>query len=240
MTMFDRFAAVAVCASAVGVEAQTIQINKENRTLAVTATDTASAMADVAVVHVGFQAFGADEQGAYAAGSARSNAIVDALRRAGVEKDEIESENQQLSPLGEYELRNQPPALKGMRFQLVQSWTVRTRPDDAAKTLDVAVKAGANQSGSIDWQMRDASLLESQAASKALAHAQSIAAAMAEGLHTHVGALLYASNQAQEQRPMPIVMARAMSAAPAPAPPLAISPRKVERSATVYAVFGLE
>ncbi len=239
MIKFVRSIAVSICAGALAAGAQTIQINKENRTLAVTATDTASAVADLAVVHVGFQAYGADEQGAYAAGSQRSNAIVDALRKTGLAKDDIESENQQLSPLGEYELRNQPPALKGMRFQLTQGWTVRTRPDDAAKTLDVAVKAGANQSGSIDWQMKDASLLESQAASKALAHAQSIAAAMAEGLHTHVGALLYASNQAQEQR-APVPMMRAMAAAPAAAPPLAINPRKVERSATVYAVFGVE
>ncbi len=243
-----RFAAmmaigVGTAAMAAGalMGAQTIQINKDNRTLAVTATDTASAMADLAVVHVGFQAYGADEQGAYAAGSQRSNAIVDALRKAGVAKDDIESENQQLSPLGEYELRNQPPALKGIRFQLTQSWTVRTGPDDAAKTLDVAVKAGANQSGSIDWQMKDASLLEAAAASKALAHAQSIAAAMAEGLHTHVGALLYASNQAQEQRgPMPVMRAMAAAAPAATPPPLAISARKVERSATVYAVFGVE
>ena len=220
---------------------QTIQINKDNRTLAVTATDSASAFADVAVVHVGFEAYGTDEQSAYAAGSQRSNAVLDALTRADVPKDRIESENQQLAPLSEYELRNQPAALKGMRFRLTQSWTVRTKPDDAAKLLDLAVKAGANQSGSIDWELADPSTLEAQAAAKALSHAQSIAARMAEGLHTHVGALLYASNQAQEQRPAPVMAMRAMAAAaPAPAPPLAITNRKVERSATVYAVFQVE
>ena len=101
MSKFVCCIATFICAVAAG--AQTIQINKENRTLAVTATDTASAMADLAVVHVGFQAYGADEQGAYAAGSQRSNAIVDALRKAGVAKDDLESENQQLSPLGEFE-----------------------------------------------------------------------------------------------------------------------------------------
>jgi len=223
-----------------GALAQTIQINKDNRTLAVTATDSASALADVAVVHIGFEAYGADEQAAYAAGSQRSNVIVDALVKAGTAKEAIESENQSLTPLQEYELRNQAAALKGMRFKVTQSWTVHTRPDDAAKLLDAAVKAGANQSGAIDWQMGDASLLESQAAAKALAHAQTIAARMAEGLHTHVGPLLYASNQAQEQR-LPVITMRAM-AAPAMqvVKPLAITNRKVERSATVYAVFGLE
>ena len=222
-------------------QAQTIQISKDNRTLAVTATETASALADVAVVHVGFQVYGGDEQGAYAAGSERSNAVMAAVLAMGVPKDDVESENQSLAPLGEYELRNQPAALKGMRFRLKQSWTVRTHSDDAARVLDVAVKAGANESGTIEWRMRDASVLEREAAGKALAHAQAIAASMAEGLHTRVGPLLYASNEAQERQvalPAPRgLVAGAVARAPAP---LAINARKVERSATVYAVFGLE
>lgn len=175
-------------------------MSRDNRTLAVTVTDTASRFADLAVLHVGFEAYGQDEQSAYAAGSRRSNAIMDALTSGGVPKNTIESESQALAPLSEYELRNQPAALKGMRFRLTQSWTLRTRPDAAAKLLDLAVKAGANQSGNIDWQMKDASLLESQAAAKALAHARAIAAGMAEGLHTRLGPLLYASNQSQESR----------------------------------------
>lgn len=220
---------------------QTIQINKDNRTLAVTATDSAFALADLAVVHVGFEVYGADEQGAYTAGSQRSNAIVAALQSRGVAKDSIESQDQSLQPLSDYELQKQPPALKGMRFKLAQSWTVRTQPDKAAEVLDTAVKAGANQSGAIDWEMRDATPLEREAAAKALAHAQSIAAGMAEGLHTHVGALLYASNQAQEARaPMFKVQAMLMEPKNKMAQPLAISTRRVERSATVYAVFGLE
>ncbi len=236
-----RGVAVGIAVSlAVVAGAQTIQINKDNRTLAVTATDSASALADVAVLRVGFETYGADEQAAYAAGSQRSNAVMAALLQAGVARDAIESQDQGLNPLSEYELQKQPPALKGMRFKLTQSWSVRTVPDDAAKILDVAVKAGANQSGSIDWEMKDTAQLERQAASKALAHAQSIAAGMAEGLHTHIGPLLYASNQAQEVHgPMPMVMSMRAKSADAPAP-LAISTRKVERSATVYAVFSLE
>jgi len=40
-------------------------------------------------------------------------------------------------------------------------------------------------------------------------------------------------------RPMPMVRAMAANAAPSSAP-LAIAPQKVERSATVYAVFAIE
>jgi len=220
---------------------QTLPINKDNRTITVTATDNAFAMADQAVVHVGYQAYGEDEQAAYAEGSKRSNAITDALHAAKVPGDAIESEDQNLQPLNEYELKNLPASLKNMKFRITQSWSVRTTPDDAARVLDVAVKAGANQSGSIGWEMKDASMLEAAAASKALAHAQAIAARMAEGLHIKVGPLLYASNQAQETVVRPMMMAMRAGAAPAPAAKqLSISARRVERSATVFAVFQVE
>lgn len=220
--------------------AQTLGISKDNRTITVTATDTAFAMADQAVVNVGYQVYGEDEGAAYAEGSRRSNAIVDALRAAGVPADDIESQDQNLQPLNEYELKNPPAALKNMRFRLTQSWTVRTAPDAAAKALDVAVKAGANQSGSMAWEMKDSSMLEAAASAKALAHAQTIAARMADGLHIKVGQLLYASNQAQETvvRPMPM-MAMAMRAKSADSKPLSISSRRVERSATVFAIFAI-
>ena len=233
------FAAVTSVAAQAQV-AQSLGINKDNRSITVTATDSAFAMADQAVVNIGYQAYGEDEQTAYAEGSRRSNAIVDALTAAKVPAEAIESQDQQLQPLNEYELKNLPASLKNMKFRITQSWSVRSTPDAAAKTLDVAVKAGANQSGSIGWEMKDGSMLEAAASAKALAHAQAIASRMAEGLHIKIGSLLYASNQAQEiVRPVPM-MAMAARAKTADSKPLSISARRVERSATVFAIFAIE
>ena len=151
--------------------------------------------------------------------------------------------DQQLQPLSDYELKNIAPALKNMRFRITQSWSVRTTPAGAAKVLDIAVKAGANQSGSIGWQMKDDSLLVSQAAAKALAHAQVIAARMAEGLHIHVGQLLFASNEAEQAAPGRIMTmaARPLNGRALVAlKPLSISRRRITRSATVYAIFSVE
>ena len=64
---------------------------------------------------------------------------------------------------------------------------------------------------------------------------------MAVSLNTHLGALIYASNQLQAEPIRP--MLRVMSAAPLATEkvaPLAINPRRVEKSATVYAVFAIE
>jgi uncharacterized protein YggE len=226
---------------AVGQVAQTLNINRDNRSITVTASDTAFAMADQAMVHIGYQAYGEDETAAYAEGSKRSNAIADALKAAHVPDEAVESEDQQLQPLNDYELKNQPAALRGMKFRVTQSWAVRTSPEEAAKVLDIAVKAGANQSGSIGWEMKDPSMLEAAASAKALAKAQAVAARMAEGLHVKVGPLLYASNQAQETVVRPMMM-RAMAApmADKKVQPLSISARRVERSATVFAIFAME
>lgn len=239
-----RLAPVALCATflAMTVHAQTIQVSKENRTIAITATDKVIVLADIATLHIGFIAYGLDSDSAYAAGSRTSNAIVKALTTAGVPSDSIESENQNVSPVQEYQIDKLTPAEKAQRkFQVTQSWTVRTNANDAAKVLDLAIKAGANQSGQIDWSLKDENTPQSEAASKALQRARTVATEMAKSLNTNLGALLYASNETQAEPPRPIIM-RAMSAAPVAqkVEPLAINPRRIEKTATVYAVFAIE
>ncbi len=221
---------------------QGITVSKENRTIAITATDSVIAMADVATVHIGFVAYGVDHDSAYAAGSAASNAVIGALKAAGVPADAIESENQNLAEIQPYQLNQLPDAEKAKRkWELSQSWTVRTNADDAARVLDIAVKAGANQSGGIDWSLKDENGPQAQAAGKALQRARTVAESMANGLGVKLGVLIFASNETQAEpvRPVMAAMAQAKMAAPAP-PPLAINPRRIEKTATVYAVFAIE
>jgi uncharacterized protein YggE len=219
---------------------QTIQVNKDNRTIAITATDKVIAMADTATVHIGFIAYGPDSDAAYATGSRLSNAIIKSLTSAGIPSDTIESENQNVSPVQEYQIDKLTPAEKAQRkFQVTQSWTVRTNAADAAKTLDLAVKAGANQSGQIDWSLKDENAPQAEAAAKALQRARTVAGEMAKGLNVKLGNLIYASNETQAEPPRPLMQAMAKSAMAAPAP-LAINPRRIEKSATVYAVFAIE
>jgi uncharacterized protein YggE len=229
-------AAASICASG-----QTIQVNKDNRTIAITATDKVSAEADTAAVHVGFIAYGPDSPSAYAAGSRASNAIHDAITKAGIPEDQIESDNQAVSPVQEYQVEKLTPAEKQQRqFQVTQSWTVRTGAADAAKVLDVAVKAGANQSGQIEWSLKDHNAAEAEAAAKALQRARTVADQMARGLNVRLGALIYATNQTEAEPVRPIngrVVAMAMAKT---VQPLAINPRHIETPATVYAVFAIE
>src|SRR5271154_1243953 len=230
---------LAIFAVAQRLQAQQIEVNKNNRTIAVTATDKATVDAEVATVHIGFQVYAADSKSAYALGSKTSNAIVDALKKVGVESSAIQSDSQSVEPVQPFELQNLPESEKAQRqFQVSQSWSVKTSAKNAPAVLDTAVQAGANQSGQIDWDVADPDALEAQAAESALKRARAIANQMAKGLGTTLGPLVYASNQVAE-RPMP--MARAVmgamlaSGGGAGVAPLAISAQKVTRSATVYA-----
>ena len=241
-----RFASTALlaCGLALTVQAQQpkFTLDKNTRSIAITATEHVKNMADIATVHVGFLAYGPDKDAAYANGSRVSNAIMDALRKAGVANDAIQSENQTVQQAQPYELQNLSPTERVQRaFRVQQSWTVRVKADDGAHVLDVATKAGANESGQIEWSLRDPNVAEAAAAAKAIGRARTQANAMAQELGVKLGVLLFANNEVEGQpvRPLPRVMMSKAAAADAVAP-LAINPREIETSATVSAVFAIE
>jgi uncharacterized protein YggE len=238
-----RLAASALCTSflAAPANAQTIQVSKENRTIAITTSDEAQAIADVAVVTIGFTSFGADQDQTYAEASRISNGIIKALRETGIKSESIESANQNLSAIDD---NDKPRYAKGIRFGFSQSWRVTVPAKDAADVLHVAITAGANDSGGIQWKMANDDSLEAEAAQKALAHAQQIAARMAKGLNAKLGPLVYASNQTPPRTLFGGAMLNSESASGSAGrinlKPVAISPEKIEKSATVYAVFAIE
>jgi uncharacterized protein len=93
--------------------------------------------------------------------------------------------------------------------------------------------------------VKDRNALQAQAAAKALERARSIATQMAAGLNAHLGALIYASNEAPQPKFNGYTVesygvgGAEASVAP-PVAPLAIRPQQVEETATVYAVFAIE
>jgi hypothetical protein len=89
--------------AAVGwASAQTIQINRENKTIAISTTDEATATADIAIITIGFEMFGSDSLKLSADCGKLSHAIVGALHKAGVDDKAIESSAQGLEPNTEF------------------------------------------------------------------------------------------------------------------------------------------
>jgi uncharacterized protein len=236
---------VLLAALAMPSYAQQIVVSKDNRTIAVTTSADANAEADIVSVEIGFVEYGADQDFAYAAGSKTSNAIAAALKGAGIPQDAIQSESQSITPVQQYTNQDWTPAEKAERkFQVQQSWSVKTAAGNGAKVLDVAIKAGANQSGQMTWSVQDEDGLQAKAAKLALDRARQIAQQMAGGLNASLGPLVYASNEAPSRGPQPLMMRAegVIKAGPAAqkVEPLAVSARKVTTSATVYAVFSIQ
>jgi uncharacterized protein YggE len=229
-----------LAASSLGLRAQNIEVNKDNRTVAVTATEHVTVTADIATVHIGYITFGRDRDTTYTNATKLSNLIIQALTTSGIPADSIESDNQSIEPTQNFQVERLPPAeAVNRKYQVQQSWLVRTSAANAAKLLDTAVLAGANQSGQIDWSLKDESASTASAAARAIQHAHRVAIQMVSGFGGKVGALLYASNESESSTVRPVPM-MAMHKAVSENEPLAISPRRIERSVTVRAIFAIE
>jgi len=124
----------------------------------------------------------------------------------------------------------------------VQSWVIESPPERAAQILDVAIAAGATESGDIEWTLRDVQALEDQALDRASQRARSDAAVLAKSMGVHLGALLYVTNQTSARGSVNGYLEAnfAGGGGGATQKALAIEPRKVSRTATVYAVFAIE
>src|SRR5271155_3644184 len=117
---------VLLCAGTIHVFAQAIQVNKENKTIAITTNDSADADADTAIVHIGFELFAADADAAYSKGSTASNNIIKAINGIGVAKDSIQSDTQGISENNNFNDRDYTPEEKAARrFRVQQSWSVK-------------------------------------------------------------------------------------------------------------------
>lgn len=231
------------------VIAQTIQINRENKTIPISTTDEATVTADIAAITIGFEICGPDAQAVTTDGGKLSHGILDALHKAGVEDKAIESSSQGVERNKDFEEKEKPEQRAREQFILRQSWEVSVSPQLAAEAIRVAIANGANKSGAIDWRLGDRKALQAKAAENALVKASEVAARMAEGLHVKLGALIYASNETPNAklylyRPKPgLVMYNTDSASvgsiPA-GPPLEIRPQTIREEATVYAVFAID
>jgi uncharacterized protein len=229
--------------------AQTIQINRDNKTIAISTTDEATAVADIAAVTIGFEIYGRDYQSTYTEGGNLSRAIVEALHKAGVEDKNIESTNQSLERNMRFDEKDSPEQRAQKQFVFSQSWQVSVPPNAAADMIRVSVAAGANKSGAIEWRLSDRKALQAKAAEAALVKARAVAGQMAEGLHVKLGQLIYASN---ETPPTRIFFAHQVGegfgsgygagaiAGKNLLPALEIRPQTIREEATVYAVFAIE
>jgi hypothetical protein len=235
--------------SSAPVSAQTIQINRENKTIAISASDEATATADIAAITVGLEAFAPDSSSAYEMGGKLSQNILAALRKVSVKDEDIESAQQSLQRNTQFDDKATDDERTKKQFVFQQSWTVSVSPKFAPEVIRIAVTAGANKSGEIDWRLSSQKALQARAAENALIKARGIADNMADGLHVKLGALIYASNETPntkiyfarpKQEHMMYTESAEVGGTANLLPALELRPQTIREEATVYAVFAIE
>jgi uncharacterized protein len=234
---------IAVITSAGSLLAQDIQVNRQNKTISVTADESATADAEIAVLAIGYHNYGPTQDAAFQENVHTSERITKTLLENEVPKANIETENLRLAR-AEIDEKWTADMKKERQFTAEQSWHVTASAPEAQAVVDLAIKAGANEVEDVEWNVVDPVALQAKAGGAALAKAKSIADQMAKGLGTKLGELVYASNRApvaKMWRGMTVntVMAE-LSSGTDKQPKLTLFPQKVKSDATVYAVFSIE
>jgi uncharacterized protein YggE len=194
-------------AAAQPVAAQAYPIN--GTALTVSAFGEVRTAPDMATITIGVQTQGATAAEASTANATRMNAMMAALRRAGIADRDIQTSGLNLNPQYVYE-QNKPPRLNG--YNANNQVTVRVM--DLARlgaTLDAAVTAGANEVQGVAFGLRNPAAAEDEARRRAVAALQAKSAVYAQATGTRVVRLISLNEGGgyQPQPPRPMVMAQA-------------------------------
>lgn len=201
--------------------------------LTVTGEGRATAAPDLALVTLGVTSEGATAAEAMSATATRQQAVIDALKQAGIEARDIQTTTLNLSPRMEYP-ENAAPRLTGYAAQNGVQVRVRDLAGLGA-LLDRLVEGGANEISGIAFAREDMAGAEDQARIAAVADARRRAAQMAEAAGMRLGALRSLSDGVMSAPgPMPMMAMRADAKAASP-----IEAGEMELRAQVTAVYDL-
>ncbi len=173
---------------------------------------------------------------AMAGNAARMNAVLAALKAAGVQGRDVQTTGLSLAPQYRY-APEQPPILTG--YQARNAVSIRTaKLADAGKLIDAAIKAGANEVQGPEFTIAnpDAALDEARTAAVAKGRARAELYARAAGMK--VARITGISEAGGPPEPGPRPLMRMAAAEVSAAPP--VQPGEVNLSAQVTMTFELE
>lgn len=231
-------AALAVAAgAATGAAAQAAPAVLQTGTLlTLTAEGQTTRTPDVAEVSTGVVTTAPTAAAAMRDNAARMNAVVDAVKKAGVADRDIQTSGLNLSPQYRYE-NNQPPVLTGYQASNTVSLRIRNIAD-TGKLLDALVAVGANQINGPNFVVDkpEAALNEARVAAVKTGRARADLYAGAAGLKVkRIVSITEAGGF--DPGPRPMMMKAAMEAAPAASP---VAPGEVALNVNVTMTFELE
>ena len=207
------------------------------RTIAVTGQGTASAAPDLATLRFSVRSRGGTAGEAMRANAATMTKVRDRLRRAGIDARDMQTSGLGLNPYYEDRRSSGPNAREIAGYEAYNALMVRLREvDEAGRTIDAAIEAGANGLDSLQFGFEDDGALRDEARIAAVKNARAKASLLAKEAGVRLGQVL-SITEGGAARPRPEMMMRSVQSDMASTP---IEAGENEVGAQVSVVFELE
>jgi uncharacterized protein YggE len=228
---------VGVAASAMGGD-QASSTVKPSRTITVSSTATVTAKPDEALMNFGVRSEDADGAAAMAQNAKDMQAVLDALKAAGIADKDIQTLNVGLDQ--HVENRGQPSETR--LFVATNSLQVTIRDlGSIGRVIDAAVGAGADSVNDIRFQLSDPNTIRTDALSQAVKGARTKADALAQAAGAKVLGVVTIDEQAFRPPVYHAAYAGALAfgeAVRAPTP--VVAPDSLQVSVTVTVVWEID
>jgi uncharacterized protein YggE len=202
--------------------------------LSVSTEAKASVAPDMATVNAGVVTEAATAEAAMSENATRMNAVMAALKRAGIAERDIQTSNISLNPQYQYN-QNEPPKLTG--YQAQNTVTVKVRAlKNLGKAIDAVVAKGSNQVNGVSFSVADPDPALDSARKEALKKARARADLYAQAAGLKVQRIVSISENAAPPPQFPVPMMARAEMAKAPTP---VSPGEVDLSVTLNVSFEL-
>jgi len=205
-------------------------------TLTVTATGRVSATPDLARITVGVQGLGPTAESAMQENTLRMQAVLDAMKQAGIGNRDMATSNLSLAP--HYDYRNaSEPRITGYQASNQMTVTVR-KVESLGAVLDSIVRAGANTIVQVSFDLADKSQIQEEARIEAAKGARKKAEDYASAIGTEILGLISLSESGGGV-PRPYPMADMRMNAMAESAPVPVAGGDLDVGISVTAVFEL-
>jgi len=163
--------------------------NSVNRSLSVSGTGQVTLTPDIGYMTIGVQTEGSDASEAVAENNTKTQKVIQALVKAGVESKDIKTTNFSIYPQQKYDDRGNPT---GEITYIVNNSVYVTMRDlnIVGDLLNVVIESGANTIQGIQFDVEDKTVAFAEAQEKAVANAQAQAENLAEAAGVTLGRVI--------------------------------------------------
>jgi uncharacterized protein len=158
-----------------------------SRTLNVNGIGTSYLTPDIAYIYIGVHNEGATASEVVSANKVQTNAVLDALKKAGVEDKDLRTTNFSIYPSQQYDVNGKSTGTTYMVDNTVYV-TVRNL-DGLGSLLDDTIAAGANSINSIQFDVADKTAAVKEARAKAVEDAKTQAKELADAAGISLGGI---------------------------------------------------